>query len=369
MTDSPDRFVVVVGGANAEYVLEPATAFTPGQKHDVSSRALFGGSGLNHTMRLLCAGIPVLPILLVGDDEVGRQIQRNIAAAARNVPRAREIEAFVKDPDFFVPGLATGRSTIVVDRQSRTRTILREPARGLDGVLAHLQKRIQLVRSTFPGDPSFVMIGHVQADRDHGGAAGQCTKEVIHRFAEDGCPIFANFGSAQTSLGSRFWAADLGRVAVFQLNLGEARSFFGEPRLSLEEIVARFQDLDLTGVITLDRFGAVCTFRGVRDTVILAWPFKLDHIVDTTGAGDAFGAGMVSVLCREPVISYQHLFRAVDEARAWAAYACTTFGGAAECPDRVTLTQFHQTLLEGSRGIEVKDKSLARDILAMMDQA
>ncbi|HET6284657.1 MAG TPA: PfkB family carbohydrate kinase [Polyangia bacterium] len=367
-SQSVDKLVVVVGGANAEYALETATSLTPGQKYDVSGHALFGGSGVNHTMRLLNAGIPVLPILLLGDDEVGRQIQRNIVSAARNTPRAREIEDFVNHPDFFVPGLATGRSTIVVDNQNRTRTILREPAKGLSGVLPYLKKRFETARSGFKRDIGFVMIGHIQADRrDASGTAGQCTREVIRQFAQDGCAVFANFGSTQTDLGWQFWAEDLERIAVFQLNLTEARSFFGEPRLSLEEIVGRIQQLNLTGVITLDRFGAVCTFRGVRESVILAWPFRLEHIVDTTGAGDAFGAGLVSVLCRERAISYGHMFAGVDEARAWAAYACTKFGGAADCPDRATLSTFRDALLEGSRGIEVKEKSLARDIFWMMD--
>jgi sugar/nucleoside kinase (ribokinase family) len=366
-----ERFVVVYGGANLEYSLEPGGEVVLGRKHDVEARVVFGGSGVNYTMRLLRAGVPVLPVLSVGNDEVGRSIQSEILEAAVTVPCSEDVMRFVASDDFFVPGLRTGRSTIIVDRKGRSRTILREPARGNEGVLEHVERRTNEIVSQHGDALGFVMVGHIQSDRaGPGGHRGRCTERVLDRFREVGSPVFLNPGSAQIEQGFSFWKNHLDGVEVLQLNLGEMRAFLddGGPRLSLASIVDRLQQRRLTGIVTLDRFGAICTHRDVHGSVLLAWPFRLDDVTDTTGAGDAFGAGVVSVLRRDRSCSYGHLFNAVDEGRTWAAFACTKVGGASECPDVPELARFRERFFLESRGIEVKEKDLARDIFWILDQ-
>jgi hypothetical protein len=73
---------------------------------------------------------------------------------------------------------------------------------------------------------------------------------------------------------------------VFQLNLHEMRRFFSQrnARVSLFDIVQWFRERRITAVITLDKFGAIGTYKDGRDGIILAWPFEIQGFVDSTGA-------------------------------------------------------------------------------------
>jgi sugar/nucleoside kinase (ribokinase family) len=109
-------------------------------------------------------------------------------------------------------------------------------------------------------------------------------------------------------------------------------------------MVRWFQERAITAVITLDRFGAVATSCG-HSGVWLAPAFDLDLFQDATGAGDAFGAGLVYTLCQAGgAITPQGFQTAIAEARAWSAYACTTRGAASECPNRTELDRFKRAL-------------------------
>jgi sugar/nucleoside kinase (ribokinase family) len=159
-------------------------------------------------------------------------------------------------------------------------------------------------------------------------------------------------------------------VEVLQLNLSEMRAFLGGGRdLSLTQVIDRLHQERLTGIVTLDRFGAIGVHRDVPGSVLLAWPFRLEQVTDTTGAGDAFAAGLVSVLRRGRACSYEQLLGGVDEGRAWAAFACTKVGGASQCPRLEELARFRDEFLKDSRGIEVKETGLARDILGVLERA
>jgi sugar/nucleoside kinase (ribokinase family) len=76
--------------------------------------------------------------------------------------------------------------------------------------------------------------------------------------------------------------------------------------------------------------------------------------VDPTGAGDAFGAGLMYMLWDKPDFSFEDFVRAIEEARVWAAYACTHLGGSARCPDRGTLLKFYDDYFShDSEAIEI----------------
>jgi hypothetical protein len=57
---------------------------------------------------------------------------------------------------------------------------------------------------------------------------------------------------------------------------------------------------------------------------------------------------------------------ALDEARYWAAYACTTFGGAAECPNPEVLGKFRKRN-PGGRSVETIDPG--DRVLALLQKA
>jgi sugar/nucleoside kinase (ribokinase family) len=206
---------------------------------------------------------------------------------------------------------------------------------------------------------------------------------VIDAF-RDRAILFANFGESQYCLGASFWEQDLRALTVFQLSVEEARHFFwGCARRaqrrsaqcapgSLAEKLRWFQQREITAVLTLDRFGAVATFRGSKG-VVFAPAFELDNFLDSTGAGDAFGAGLVHSLCQAggpPTL--EAFVAAIATARLWSAYACTTRGAASECPSAAELAAFEDELhLKGQAPEQIDCRDLADwdGILRILDKA
>ena len=168
----------------------------------------------------------------------------------------------------------------------------------------------------------------------------------------------------------------------FQLEIREAREFLcmdsearkRRPKVkslnvkSLKEMLEWFSD-KCTIVITLGHMGAVARRKG-SDSVVLAWPYDLRRadIKDTTGAGDAFGAGFVSTaLKKKGLKTDKDLKEAAEVGRLWGAYACTTLGGANDCPGEVDLDKFagHHSKFRES---EVKTMEEAEPILKILDR-
>ena len=99
-------------------------------------------------------------------------------------------------------------------------------------------------------------------------------------------------------------------------------------------------------MITLDKFGAIATCGHKPRGVYIAWPHDLANIVDTTGAGDAFGSGLVASMFS----GNDHLADGLERASLWAAYACTTLGAANDCPTPDELKMFESTIPPSLRG-------------------
>ena len=86
-----------------------------------------------------------------------------------------------------------------------------------------------------------------------------------------------------------------------------------------------------------------------------------ERFLDSTGAGDAFGAGLVSYFIDKitelekskgriskkdwvQITTIGNFVDAIERARHWAAYCCTTLGAANDCPDQNELERFRSTL-------------------------
>lgn len=161
-------------------------------------------------------------------------------------------------------------------------------------------------------------------------------------------------------------------VDVFQLSLGEVRTFFrSHPAVrTLADIIHWFRERHITAVITLDKFGAIATYRDGADGVIFEWPFDLESVVDSTGAGDAFAAGFTATLFDHPGEDFAGFLRAIQAASIWGAYACTSLGGAQDCPDRDTLARFSEKIINRKFAqVEVKNLADADLILKLLDKA
>ena len=131
-------------------------------------------------------------------------------------------------------------------------------------------------------------------------------------------------------------------VDVFQLDIGEVRRFCADAELadlSLESILGWFRER-CTVVVTLERFGAIGQLVGHAEP-IAAWPLLIDEVADSTGAGDALGAGIAASMLVGPFGDesdaaeerLEEFAAALAFGRACGAYACTTIGGASDCPD------------------------------------
>jgi hypothetical protein len=118
--------------------------------------------------------------------------------------------------------------------------------------------------------------------------------------------------------------------------------------------------------------------QGIRDDP--------EAIRDTTGAGDAFGAAIVNWFyekitrdrARVPVRPSTDDWRAIlAEARVWAAYACTTLGGAEEAPEKKLIDDLRRSLersleVEHSNEllhVDVQHASKAASTLFLLDRA
>ena len=369
-------FVLTVGGANGEYTLRLnkdgfRSTLERGEKHEVRAESLLGGSGVNYTLKLLSCGIPTLPILAIGNDELGREIKAKILHAIEGKAFEDQVRWFVERSDFFVPGLKTPRSTIAVDGDSRT--IFKEQVETAERFYEHLGSRLETLNDHVMNCIKAVMIGHLTADgfRSNVSCSDTCTGRIIEHFSARNRLIFANIGDSQIRNGYDYWEPVMKKVDILQLNLNEMRGLFEKDKSigSLGEIIGSLIKNQKVSIITLDKFGAISTYGAQPNVVYLAWPFDLD-VVDTTGAGDAFGSGVVSALYDHRKLNQGTISNAVDEGRLWAAFTCTHLGGSSMCPSPGELATFMAAVLPGgAHPVHVADINGYYEIFRILDKS
>lgn len=364
--------VIVFGTANQENILKSGAEVRLGGKHTVVLKEFVGGSGVNYALRLLAAGCDVFPVIPVGNDGIGHKIREKLLAQMRDAGVCRSALEYVNSDDFWVPDLHTPCSNIVV--QGLQRTVFAQEMDGADKFREHLVKSIDETRRQTSPEKRAVIIGHIPCDSgDYSSvAAGECTKYIVDAYGGDAL-VYANFGTTQIALGIRFWEETLASVDVFQLNMWEAKRLFSidDPATSLQKIVQWLRKKEQTAVITLGRLGAIGIHKDKPEMMILACPIiDIENIVDTTGAGDAFAAGMVSRLRGKPEFTYEEFYSAVEEGCLWAAYACTTYGASGDCPGREKLKAFAgRNPLKDCRPMEIEYEKYGQQILTLIENA
>ena len=160
-----EPLLLTVGSGNAENILQLPGNFEVGQKHVVSVNELQGGSGVNHSLRLLAAGFDVFPILPIGNDAIGHKLRDSfVDAAARGRVNERVTRFLNPDPlaSFFDPNISTPASTVIVD--GKHRTILSQELRHGERFVEHLDRRAGALTRIEPKGPSALMIGHLHSD-------------------------------------------------------------------------------------------------------------------------------------------------------------------------------------------------------------
>ncbi|MDI9570652.1 MAG: carbohydrate kinase family protein [Pseudomonadota bacterium] len=378
-TDEPERStprreppapVVVVGSGAIETIIHCEAPLRIGRKQIVRQEESLGGSGLNYTLRLLAAGHPVLPILPVGNDGRGRSILEAIIAAAGKIAGPPELARFLSPRKFFVPRLATPRSTLLVN-QGQTTVFSEKFAEGKD-FRKHLEKRFHDIEHKLGLAPGGVIVGHIYGDKSNGlpHVPGECTRFIID-YWHGKAPVFLNLGHSQIELGIAFWEDAIRKTSVMQMNVWEFKSLMktADRIPSLRKIVLWFRERRINAVISMGRFGALGVHGGDGDGLIYSQALlPPDRIQDATGAGDAFAAGLVSALAGRASFSFEDFRAAMAEAAIWASYACATLGGAGYCPDRRELDAFRAELgAEDRHAVKVVNIKTAGPMLDMMD--
>jgi len=353
--------VLTLGGANVEHGYALPGELEADSKYTIDPQPrLAGGSSVNHACRLLAMGFDVHPVLpLAKADPLGQVIVEALEAAARRGgARYRRTDLHVRGA-----GLLTPFTTIL--RQAGSRAVLNEFSP--DMMLAyeqHVDRHLSRLAAG-RGRPSVAMVGHAHASGPRGGGggvgfAGEITERLLTDPALSEVRTFVNFGSAQYKQGTRRWGRVLrDHVEVFQLDIREVRRFCRDAGLadvSLASVLSWFRDrCDV--VVSLERFGAIGQLAG-SDRPVAAWPYLIEDVADSTGAGDAMGAGIVASMAigsfedtgQSDEVRREQFEAALAFGGVCAAYACTTVGGATACPDLEALAEFERTSRMSSRG-------------------
>jgi sugar/nucleoside kinase (ribokinase family) len=261
--------VVVVGDLATDVVVLLEGDPAPGSDRPASIRSHGGGAGANVAVHLARLGTPVAFAGCVGDDAAGTGLVAELAAAGVT-PAVR-----------VVPGAATGTIVSLVEPGGQ-RSMLAD--RGANLALAPddvppARRHLHLSGYTlFAPGPRAAGLAALAAAR----AAG-CTASVDP--ASTG-PLAA--------YGVDRWLADTAAATLVLPNADEARLLTGcaDPAAAARVLATRHP----VAVVTLGADGALWA-AGDR---LVHRPAHRATVVDTTGAGDAFTAGLLSVWLADP---------------------------------------------------------------------
>ncbi|MBN1814376.1 MAG: carbohydrate kinase family protein [Anaerolineae bacterium] len=325
--------ILCIGSANVERVVALQHPLGLGAKNDSTQyMTSAGGSALNQICRLLAMGFQVVAMFSVGDDEGGRLVTELVQSSIAK--GEGEGEAYLEG--CVLEGRSTASSVVVIDPLGR-RTIISWAGTASGHFQHHFFERLDRLEHA----PDAVIIGHISSDRH-----GHITRGIVSRFAERGSYIALNMGRTQYEQGPGAFLDVLGKVDCLQFELAEAKSFvssyFDRSAPTIEDVMKWLIDSARSRsiVLTLAEAGALGCHRDSADELLIAWPYDLEGIIrDSTGAGDAFVAGLTSVMVGSDR-GLNQFQNALAIARDWAAYACTTLGGAYDPPNKEDLEAF-----------------------------
>ena len=260
------REVVVVGDLATDVVVLLEGSPAPGSDRPAAIRSRGGGAGANVAVHLARLGTPVTFAGCVGDDAAGTGLVAELAAAGVT-PAVRTVAGAATGTivSLVEPG---GQRSMLADRGAN---LALEPADvpvPVPGGHLHLSGY-----SLFAPGPRAAGLAALAAAR----AAG-CTVSVDP--ASTG-PLAA--------YGVRRWLADTAAATLVLPNADEARLLTGcaDPAAAARALAAHHP----IAVVTLGADGALWADGGR----LVHRPAHPATVVDTTGAGDAFTAGLLAV--------------------------------------------------------------------------
>jgi sugar/nucleoside kinase (ribokinase family) len=268
--------VTVIGCVQADVVMGPVTDLpSPGGAQLTQQMTLrVGGAGANAGLAAAELGMDVRLIGCVGADQLGSWMQDQLAPAG------------LADELVVVPGGTTGL-TVALESPARDRTFL-----------TYLGVNATWGESTIPDEAlisdNLVLCDYFVAPALRGGVA----RRLLETARNHGARTFFDTAWDPDDFPEATCAEVhelLPSVDVFLPNEAEACALAdraGDPRRAALELQAISR-----GWVVMKRGGEGCLAVG-PDGVELAVPAPAVAVADTTGAGDAFNAGLVHALGR-----------------------------------------------------------------------
>ncbi len=267
--------VVVVGDVATDVVVVLSGEPAPGSDRPAAIRSRGGGAGANVAVHLAQLGTPVLLAGCLGDDVAGAGLRAELTAAG--------VRLAVRT----VPGAATGTIVSLVEPDGQ-RSMLAD--RG-----ANLALRPEDVPAPAAG-------GHLHLSGytllDPGPRAAGL--DALAAAAAAGCTVSVDPASTGplTAYGVDRWLADTAAATLLLPNADEAVLLTGCPDVSdAARALARRHPVV---AVSLGADGALWASQQASQEVLVHRPAHPARVLDTTGAGDAFAAGLLAAWLRDP---------------------------------------------------------------------
>jgi argininosuccinate lyase len=272
--------VTVIGCVQADLLMSPVTELPPsgGTLFAEHMSVRVGGAGANAALAFAEDGVAVRLIGCVGDDELGRWMRSQLTGAG------------LADELIVIPDEPSGL-TVALESGDRDRTFLTYL-----GVNAHWGPAMIPADALRSENLLFCDYFCAPALR------GEGARQLLHRARRAGATTF--FDSAWDADG--FPASNLAEVQellpcvdVFLPNEAEACALAGADHAGdLDAAHAAHLLQAVSGGWVVVKLGARGCLAVGPDGVELSVPAPVVEVADTTGAGDAFNAGLVSALSR-----------------------------------------------------------------------
>jgi sugar/nucleoside kinase (ribokinase family) len=261
--------VIVVGDVVTDLLVRPVSRPVHGTDTPATIRSAGGGGGANTAAWLATAGMPVTLVARVGDDLAGRQ--RSAELAAFGVTCALAVD----------PQTPTGAIVVLVDTEGE-RTMLTD--RGASALLSADDVEAGFAATLIA--THLHLSGYTLLDADSRPAG----THALARARAAGLTISVDAASAAPlhAAGPAAFLRWIDGVDLLLANADEATALTGltDPDAAAEELRASAAVV----VIKRGRDGAVWRSAEAR----IAVPAEQTTVVDSTGAGDAFAAGLLA---------------------------------------------------------------------------
>ncbi len=256
--------IVVLGDVMVDVVTRLSVPLAPGSDAPAVIRFHGGGSAANTAAWLAEAGVETILVGRVGDDDRGRGVSEELRAAGVEAQLAVD------------PELPTGTCIVLVGPDGE-RTMA--PESGANDALRESDLADELLASA----DHLHVAGYALLRSGSRPAA----RAAITRALERGITVSVDPSSAAL-LSPEFLDYAAG-ASLLLPNADEARMLSGErdPELAGRTLANRFQEV----VVTLGADGALWTDGSAS---VRADAVPVEDAVDSTGAGDAFAAGLLA---------------------------------------------------------------------------